>query len=251
MQIKVAVPSDSVYDFFYKNHNDKVNIIKTTEAMCFELLFQNRVNVALLTPLSYGRAVGQLDLRIIPGPALISYDYTKIASIAFGKGLRNIKSIASEDPENFIATIGKIIFAERYYLHQKITRIRKKDDSTLLDYSAFIGWGDLSEEEIVIDISEDWKDMSQYPLPLAFWVCRSEDYPDNIEKIVSDTADISANHIHISEENTVSNDVFPRTGKIVYEWNEDFEDALIFTMQMLFFHQLLPEMPAVKLLGRD
>ena len=55
----------------------------------------------------------------------------------------------------------------------------------------------------------------------------------------------------VSEMLPPSGDHFPREGRITYRWDDDSEEALAAALDLLFFHQVLREIPAVKLLGRD
>ncbi len=252
MQLKLAVPSDEIYNFIYENAAPhEIQIFKVDEHTCADLLIGQRVDAALLTPLGYSKGLASADFRIIPGPALASHDYTGAASIAYGENLKTIKSAASLNPENFISHIGQIILKERYNLSLPVNKIQKKDKNTLKEYDAYIGWGNLEDEAVVSDISDDWYDMGRYSLPLAFWVCHNEGHPEYIKEIINKIAGIQKDREHIHEKETISEDIFPRSGELIYEFDENFEEALFQTLQMLYFHRLVSDIPEVKVLGRE
>ncbi len=260
MQLKLAIPFGTTFDFFYKKAESKdidksgesgLSIIKTTEELCLELLLSNRVSAAVLTPLQYGKAVGKADMMIIPEIALFLKDYTRFASVAYAKNIRTIEKIASVNPEGYLTRIMQILLAERYSIHPFVEKIGRKENDTLKKYDAFVAWGDLADEEIVSDISEDWYEINQYPLPIGFWVCHSEEHPEGLEQKLFNLAEIGTGHIHIFEKDDESEKIFQRQGEISYKWNEESETALLYTLQMLYFHQFISEMPLVKLLGRD
>jgi hypothetical protein len=43
----------------------------------------------------------------------------------------------------------------------------------------------------------------------------------------------------------------PREGKILYRWNDDVQEGMEAALHMLFYHQLLSEIPAIKLFGTN
>jgi len=92
--------------------------------------------------------------------------------------------------------------------------------------------------------------MYDMPLPLAFWVCRSEEYPDEIQSIINEMASSEL----IPEEEVSDNEsgeYGERTGIIFWKWSDDIDKALEQTLQLLYFHQLIPELAGVKILGMD
>ena len=90
------------------------------------------------------------------------------------------------------------------------------------------------------------------PLPLAFWVCRAEEHPENIEQIINEIMSIDGKiEEHIHEEIINKKDYYEREGSILRKWNDEIEKSLEQCMQFLFFHQIFPAIPAVKVLGKE
>ncbi|GAB1370945.1 hypothetical protein MASR1M45_10070 [Candidatus Kapaibacterium sp.] len=42
-----------------------------------------------------------------------------------------------------------------------------------------------------------------------------------------------------------------REGRIMTRWSSDMHNALEQTLELLYYHRLIPELPAVKIYGRD
>ena len=58
-------------------------------------------------------------------------------------------------------------------------------------------------------------------------------------------------HREVSEIVPITADHMPREGKILYRWNDDVQEGMEAALHMLFYHQLLSEIPAIKLFGTN
>jgi predicted solute-binding protein len=224
-------------------------VLVLEENKCSELMLSNRVKAALLSPIGYGQAVVNADYRIIPGPALATYYFTGLSSILFKEGVNKINAVSTKYPESFIVKIGLQLLKENYQMNPEVIKEDKPLSDSIADASIILGKAPSGKG---LDISEEWYMFSDLSLPLAFWVCRSEEYPENIIDIIKELSDKSAEQEEIiseyqdqppSEEN--------RTGKLIRHWNDEFESGLEYTLKFLFYLQHIPEIPAIKVLGRD
>lgn len=253
--IRLAVPDNPIYDELIFNcesliSKGEISIVRLSEIDCASHLLNNKVDAALMTPMGYALGLFDADYRIIPGPALLSHSYTKSGTIIFGRDLKIIKNFASDTPDDFMVTIGKLLLGERYNIFPSFENKFKDIDSMIKNCDVVITWNGESEDRITLDISDEWFDMNEFPLPLAMWVCKSEEFPKNILNILTSLASETVQK-EIMEELPEGKDFAPRQGKLQYRWNDDFERALEFTLHFLYYHQLNMEIPAVKLLGRD
>ncbi len=253
--IKLAVPNNQIYDEILFNQDllkskGEISIFRLNENDCASQLLKNKVDAALLTPMGYAMGLFDADYRIIPGPALLSQSYTGAGTIIFGKELKSVKTFASDSPDDFMVTIGKLLLGERYNIFPSMDDRYKDIENMLKNCDVVITWNGESEDRITLDISDEWFDMNEFALPLAFWVCKSEGFPENILNILNSLASETVEK-EIIEELPEGKDFAPRQGKMLYSWNDDYERALEFTLHFLYYHQLITEIPAVKLLGRD
>jgi len=254
MKFDIAVPAGEMYrkliankEAVEKKHDIRVLVLE--ESKCSELMLANRVKAALLNPIGYGQAVGNADYRIIPGPALATYYFTGLSSIIFKEGLNKINTITTKYPENFIVKIGLQLLKENYQINPDVVKEDIAFSESTAEASVILGKAPLGKG---LDISEEWFLFSDLSLPLAFWVCRSEEYPENIVDIINELADNPADHEEIiSEYPELSPSEDNRTGKLILHWNDEFESGLEYTLKFLYYLQHIPEIPAIKVLGQD
>jgi hypothetical protein len=217
-------------------------VIRTTEMECTRLLFANSADLALVTPMGYGAGVVRADYRIIPHGALMLHDYTNAAAISFGKHGHGLTTCTSSAPDDFLPTMGMVLLSEKFDLE---LAVRKGIDGDChVDYPH-------ESRTSVMDVSEEYSDLLEAPLPVYIWACRSEADEVAVRDLVHALGSGGVTELHVVEHVPPDGDHFPREGRITYGWTEDTEEALATIMELLFYHQLLSEIPAVKLLGRD
>ncbi len=223
------------------------NLVETNETNAYELSRKNRASLSLMTPLGYGKGLMDADYRIIPGPALISTGYTRLASFFFREGLKDVNSIGSPSPNDFLMIIGKILLLEKYGIRPKIKEVKGTYKDILKECELAISWEPGSANDLAMDISEEWFISYEKPLPVAFWVVRNEEEPSDVMDFVNAIASPNLEPDNISD-NTGE---FPRTGIIEWQWKDDFENALEYVLHMLFYHQYFEDIPAVKIFGKE
>jgi hypothetical protein len=220
----------------------------TSEAKCATLLRTQSVDLALLSPLGYASAVGRTDERIIPGPTVSLMDYTNIAGVRFLPGAVDVVRSVADEPEAYAVVMMGLLLAER--LDAPITVKPRADESDPEAELVFAAPG----KPLALDLGEEWFDATDLPLPMAMWVCLGELEDDDIDfrSIVNDlcTADLPE-QTAVSEMPEPGADTFPREGALLYRWSPEVEEAVGEVIELLFYHQLIPEIAKVKLLGRD
>jgi len=100
-----------------------------------------------------------------------------------------------------------------------------------------------------------------YPLPLVLWVCRNEYVLDagsetlqRMEEVLRSTRLCADENLEAREaryEQQSIGDADLRDGIIQWIWSDDILEALQQTLQLLFYRQLLSDIPEIKVLGRD
>ena len=218
------------------------SLVRAPIEQCGRMLLSHAVDAALVSPLGYGRGVGSVDYRIVPGPAMMLHDFTNVAGITFAAGATAIRTVTSQTPEDFLVTMGMLILSEKLDAELSMNPTITAADCTI-DLATSGGTA-------MMDVSEEWADLTDAPLPVALWACRIEADLDAVAAAVVAMAD-AIEERPVSEMLPPSGDHFPREGRITYRWNDDSEEALAAVLDLLFFHQVLREIPAVKLLGRD
>jgi predicted solute-binding protein len=255
--IRLAFPKNEIYQPLFQSCEDyckahNIRYYKLSESECAEFLLNNLVDAAFVSPLGYGKGVKVADFRIIPGPMLFTEDYTGIATIYFNKGLTDVTSIHSNSPDDFIMIIAKLILSEKFGINLNIEKNSGTISEILAKNDSAILWGKENGKEVTLDVSEEWYDLVEEPLPLGFWVCRAEGYPPNIKQIISEIASSSLPDKQEIEENLEDESkYYRRKGLLYWKWNPDLETSIETVLLFLYMHQLISEIPAVKILERD
>lgn len=257
MSMRLAVPTNPLYEPLVANAQRVCDergwkLIRASEDECASLMLRNMVDAALLTPYGYGVAVSKVDYRIVPAPMMMAYDYTNIAGVWFREHCHEVKTIASNAPRDYMMMIGTIVLSEKFEIIADVQQTSLPLAEAITSIDAMVAWTQ-GTVPATLDISEEWSDLVETPLPLAFWVTRMDNEDlDVVSEAFASMADASASQDRIvTEVVPAEGDHFPREGRISFRWSEELEEALFAALQILFFHQHFPELPAVKILGRD
>lgn len=220
-----------------------IEVRTATLEQCGELLLANMVDAALVSPLGYGMGVGRVDYRIVGGPCLALQDYTNIYGASFSEGSLDLASYTSSEPLAYMTLMMRLAMSEKFDVDLALA-----DDPSTADCS--IG-PTVAGMHQALDLGEEWFDMAESPLPVALWVIRVDAESENFEDIVNRAHTVGLTERPISEVVPLHADHSPREGAILYRWSESIEEGLLATLNTLYFHQHLREIPAIKLLGRD
>ena len=250
--INIAVPNykflePMLYNLKKVEKDSNIRVLEVNPNECFDLFLRNSVDLALFTPLDYGKIIKNADVRIVPQSCFALEGYTGVFSFYFKSGLENINDIPSPMHEDYLSTIFKIVLAEKYEIYAELIKSKNSISEMLDEYKLCFHYG--SDDEIAnsMDLSEEWFDSYESILPVCFWVVRNEEEPENLEDFL-----ISIKQYYNEEIIPVSkpvDDVENRTGNIIIKWNDEIEKSLESVLDMLYFYQYIPEIPEIKLLG--
>ena len=210
---------------------------------CGELLLANMVEAALVSPLGYGAGVGRVDYRIVGGPCVALQNYTHVYGADFSAGSSDLSSFHSDDPTSYLSTMMRLTMSEKFDVE-----LHSVDASQPADCR--IGQPPASGSQ-ALDLGEEWFDLAEAPLPVALWVIRVDSELQGFDALVHEAADQAVAERPVSEIVPMHSDHAPREGAILYRWSESVDEGLVAALNALYFHQLLRELPAVKLYGRD
>jgi hypothetical protein len=226
-------------------------LIKVEEKICREHFLLNRGSLALLSPIGYGMGLKSADFRIIPTNTAGLVGFGGKASLYFKSGLSTLDKIGCNHPDDFMMVIGNILLSERYEIHSELEKAQGSVGDILKGYSAAMAYG-IDENFSSMDISEDWFETFEIPLPLGFWVVRNEEEPEDVIELTRAFAmDDLPEEIEVEYHHSSHNDNNEREGRIITHWNGDIATALEQTLELLYYHKILQEIPAVKIYGRN
>lgn len=252
MKLKFAIPNNPIFKDYYSNSNDDVEITLAEEKNCIDLISANRVNAAVLSPLGYSKGVAISDYRIIPGPLLALKGYSDYFSVYFRSNLNDIINTYIDNPDDFISIASKIVLSEKYDIIIKPKIFTNEIDQQIEKSDIIISSKRSKEHKPILDISEDWYDTFEIPLILGIWVVNSDVEGINFQAAISSIANPNLR----KEEEVIEkiNDKIsrePRKGLILRWWNDEIEFALEETIKLLYYHQYIKNIAAVKIFGRD
>ncbi len=255
--MKLAVPNIIAYEKLFNNSDfiDNVKdlqIFKVNEEDTYKLLLAKKVDAALLSPLGYGLGVDKADFRIIPETALSTVDYTGLASIFFRQGLQEISKVASNRPNDYLIKIGGILLAEKYGFDVELFEADGGKNDILKKFDAAIIREQSHAADNALDVSDEWFDMYEMPLPLLAWVTWQDATPEKLIQYIRNIATIGeGKEENIIETSSAKTDYNLREGQLFWSWTEEVEKAFEQMLQFLYFHQFFSHIPAIKVFGRD
>lgn len=256
MKIRIAAPSNPVFDPLFANISDvkrkyDVEFYRLPEKEVQELFASGRADAAFLSPLAYGTGIKKGDYRIVPSTCFASQGYTLLASVFFRKGLDTVRSIASPDADDFIIKTGNYLLGEMYGIDLQVKSMKGSAADLLQVADAAVMWNREGEEPGATDISEDWTEHSSVPLILGAWVVRNEEEPVNIFEITSLMAGSGAQEETKTGGNMEEGEMIPREGRLIYHWNEELETAMDEILEFLYYRQAIPDFASVKIMGNE
>ncbi len=284
-KIKIAVPNElEIYKLLIQNYlensldkssennpNNDVNfeIIMTDEKNVLNLLEKDKVDIALLNPIQYGKGVKKGDFSIIPANVLSLYGYTEIMNIYFKPRLINIKKILVESKESYLSKLSLLLLKEKFDIDGEIGEI---NDRNILEtwqnkFDCLIHQ-DINDDSLVrMDVGEEWDLLCEQPLPLLIWVTKQNnkkivnlESTKNQLNLLSKPVNSIINKNFNENSNDISIDITDinekdkskrRVGKISATWNDEIEEAINFTLEFLFYHQVFTVIPSLKIFGQD
>jgi hypothetical protein len=263
MGFTIAIPSHMQYAPLVARAQEvaqrtAARLLIGSEQECEQWFSRHNAEIALLTPLAYAREALKADLRIIPATALSLDGLTYTGSIYVKRNTTTIERCASPNADNFLMIIGAAMLREKFDV--ELTLVQKNGSvSELLDeFDAVIDYGFDDTQEVVLDISDEWSDYVGERLPVALWVCRLEEIPEKVSaEIIKDIIEIvtacAAENLppetDIAErEHNGAN--AGRTGVVSTRWDNDLEESLQRTLELLFYLQYAPAIAATKVWQR-
>lgn len=227
--------------------NPIFHIVTDARAVIARKLREQELSAALLSPLEYARESS--DYRIVPDAAVVSAQGNGALLVRFREGVRNIAALAV-DP-NFAAEIvlARIILSEQFDVEPAIHPMIAPVDVMLQKADAALIAGDEAfrhgrESENVIDLVEEWREMTGLPFVHAFWCGRE--------------GDLSAEHIgalqHAGVQGAAAIDELVRPfaadlrdaarrylASFSYTLTHDAKAGLGEFMKYLYYHGILPD----------
>ncbi len=233
--MRIAIPDRPIFSRLAATDSAEHPIIRAPQSQCETLLRTARVELALISPLGYGSASVLSDYRIVGSRCLLVEEGLDLAAIRFRSGLEAPRTYYAPEPSDFLTTAGLLLLAEQHELQLEPVESPDKADT-------IIAWNDAGtfpDHPVNIDLTEEWWLALECGLPLGIWVCRSE---------LAEEFDLVAITEHLAEANLPDRE-YPASGGVIgWRWDDDAKEALKTTLEMLYYHRFIPELPAINLI---
>lgn len=210
-------------------------------------LHLHELSAALLSPLDYARESS--DFQIVPGFAVASFHGNGSVMVRFRDGVQTINTLAVNPAFASEIVMAKIVLAEEFAVEPTIVPLNAPPDVMLQKADAALITGDDAfrfrhESENIIDIVEEWNEMTDLPFVHALWCCREGNLT---------TADLDTLQ-HLQAKSTTSitaiaatyppeqrNAVIEYLSSFSYTLDDEVREALAETMRYLYYHGVLPD----------
>ncbi len=256
MSLTVAIPSHPLYEPLVENAESVCleqgwRLLRGTEQECGDWLGRHIAEIALVTPVGYAQESYKTDYRILPAQMLAVEGLTYTGSIYIRGGAEELQRCSSPAPTDFLMKMGAVVLSEKFDIAVELFKNEKPTEQALQEYEVAIDYGFDERQPIVLDISDEWYDYVQTPLPLAFWVCRPDDMPENVLEFVSAMKRQTLPDEERVQEQEHNGTNAEREGRIIWRWGDDIERALQKTIEMLFYWQHVTTISATKVWQRE
>jgi predicted solute-binding protein len=249
--MRLAISNTPINKLFIQNVEfnteveHKLYTVSETEAL--DLLLNERVEAALISPLSYFQGGKINDLRIIPSKCISSIGYTELFSIYFKSGLTSISDCGKPKLDEYFSNLFKILYAENYDLKLNLVTSDKSILEQIGEFHCAVDFGRDKSIELVMDLSDDWFITYNSPLPIAYWVCKNKDN-DHDQLALDNLIKLKLEEIKVRDMRNLLDE---REGIIKFTWDHEQEKSLEHLLDLLFYHQIIPDMADIKLINEQ
>ncbi len=227
--------------------NAEFQLLEDSRPRIAKLLSEGELGLALISPLDYARESS--DYRIIPNVAVVAEGTSDSLLVRFREGVKNIRTLAVDPSFASEIVLTKIILAEQFDLQPAILpmmapvemMMQKADAALLVGDTAFRSRRD---SEDIIDIVEEWDEMTGLPCVLGLWCGREINIkPEDLELIQGAMVKGVAGIPDIAREFSpdVRADVLEYLELFSYTLGDRAIAGLAEFMQHLYYHGLFPD----------
>ncbi len=254
MSIKVYFPKNDYLINLVKNFENLTTRYDLVEFNKFDNIIEafnnNQIDLALVDPLTYAQISGELDYLIVPTKCLSAIGYTEIATIYLGEHLRRIRNLAYCPQNEYLALLSHILLNEKYSVDIETTKTHEISIKSLESFDAILST-DKFDYKNTLDLTEEWFDTFESPLPLAFWIVSEKYATDLITEITNNLFNYQDQEnltTHILEKVT---NHYEREGMINYDFSDGFINSLDEIIQLFYQLGVVDDMKDLKILGED
>jgi len=175
-------------------------------------------------------------------------NYSGKISLNFKPNLLTIESIAINAKSDYLDKIITIILNEKYDISPIIKYDNNTSNNNFIGFDAVVSIN--NENELALDLTEEWFELFECHLPIAFWIAKNYEIPNNYLEIIESLADNDlpkTSHIHCQ----YNCDEEERHGNIYWFWNEIIRESLNKTADLFYYLGYIDIIPEIKLISDE
>lgn len=227
--LKISYPINPLSSLLINENsmeNKNINFFNGNDKEPLRMLEQNHSDISLLTLDQYAAIKKDSDIRIIPHSCLV-IDGMSAKLALKSNGFNTLDTFKNKTDIEFFSIVLKLLYRERYQ-----TNLQESDKADIEL--------EISNEQAMFDLTEDWQDSFKIGLPIYIWCARYEDGELGLETISENLNQI----VNFKEEKI---NIDGREGIIVKKWSDRVEKEIDNTLELLFYQGFVSELFDAKL----
>ncbi len=226
--------------------NNAFQLIEELRPALAKQLREQELNAALLSPLEYAK--DSSDYCIVPKIGAVSQTGNGSIVVRFQEGGKKIQTLAVNPSFVWEIVLTRIIFAEAFDIELTIVPMNAAADVMLQKADAALFVGDSAVEvmgtDSIIDITEEWNQLTGLPLVHAIWCGREgdlmkEDVGILQQAALKGTAGINDIVLAVQPDDREALQRFLES--FSYELNAEAEEGLAEMMKYFYYHGITPD----------
>ena len=224
-----------------------------------------KADLVIAPALDYGRYLGLIDYALVPDFGIITQGMAGLIRIAFGPGRENLSSIAVNRIKDAATILAGIMLIEKHGIEPSFVEFEKEADLPVMLEAAdgALLSGDrairsLTSHPMALDLSDEWEDMTETPLPYMLAWGRIGHVPEESLKEFLEARDKMTltfpDRIAQEEENSGLQLIYEKylEGTIRFTLKrEEANDILAPLFHYSFYHGIIQDIPTIKFLDEE
>ncbi len=227
--------------------NTSFQLVEDSRPNIAKQLREQELSAALVSPLEYAK--DSSDYRIVPNVGVISAQADSSIVVRFREGVKNIKTLAVDPSFASEIIITRIVLAEEFGIEPRILPMIASVESMLQKADAALLAGDAAfrngkDSEDIIDIVEEWNEMTGLPLVHAIWCGREQDLTkEDIQQLQDAMMRGVAGITDIAHEfpKDTREDVQQYLESFSYDLSDEAKQGIAEFMKYLYCHGITPD----------
>jgi chorismate dehydratase len=169
--------------------SDKIDLLYGAPSTLPEKLERGELDIILMPSVNYFRGNGY---KIIPGSSISSSGPVESVNLFIKTPtIEKIRVVALDKDSLTSCVLTKIILWKRYSMKPEFIKLKDKSKIYNEYADAFLVIGDdalklQGEDFTVLDLGQEWKELTGLPFVYAFWVAKSKSKLHGVERLLND-----------------------------------------------------------------